>query len=289
MARIIFTDLCALVRPSPQELDVLLVDARLPTPEQEAAGMHRHEPLLGVPIKHLSLDPANRPPDRLVPELGGDTLALFELSREELGISTPSLMDVVSYPLPLATPRSLLEEETLDWIAKVSPSPFSLATLHSACLGNLSTGPVISRVKITGGRVTCKRVIRADGQYRQFEFRSAPGVPPVGTRRALGDLVQVELAMPSTEENNGPQITSSSGIGISILSPADDSPVNLLVGNLGLDSQISLSEGVATHFRWFYELLQSPPSLMERLIPFASPLGPLTVRPTSPCPMIMVE
>src|SRR3954452_18027486 len=202
-ARIVFTDLCALVRPSSQELDVLLVDARSPTAAQEAAGMHRHEPLLGVPVKNLSLDPANRSPDRLVPKLDGDALALFELSHEELGISTPSLLDVVSYQLPFAVPRSPLEEETLDWIARLSPSPFSLTTLNPANLGSLSTGPVISRMKITGGRVTCKRVTRDNRQYQQFDIRSAPGAPPVGGPRALGDLVQVELSMPSVEENNG--------------------------------------------------------------------------------------
>jgi hypothetical protein len=284
-ARIVFTDLCALVRPSSQELDVLLVDARSPTPEQETAGMHRHEPLLGIPIKHLSLDPANRTPDRLVPELAGDALALFELSREELEFSTPSLLDVVSYPLSLATPRSRLEEETLDWIAALGPLGFALTTLHPAVLGNLANGPVVSRVKITGGRVTCKRVIRDNGQCRQFEFRSAPGASPAGARRALGDLVQVEFTMPSVQENNGPQITSSSGTGISILPNADGSPVDLLVGNMTLDPQLLSSEGSATHFRWFYELLQSPPPFLERVIPFVSALGPLTTTKTSICPM----
>jgi hypothetical protein len=284
-ARIVFTDLCALVRPSPLELDFLLVDARSPSPEQEAAGMQRHEPLLGISIKHLSLDPVSRSPDRLVPELGGDVLALFELSREELEFLTPSLLDVVSYPLPLAVPRSRLEEETLDWIAALGPLGFAPTALHPAALGNLATGPVVSRVKITGGRVTCKRVIRGDGQCRQFEFRSAPGATPVGGCRALGDLVQVEFTMPSIEENNGPQITSSSGRSISILSPLDGSPVDLLVGNMTLDPPLLTSEGSATHFRWFYELLQSPPPLLERVIPFVSALGPLTASKPSVCPM----
>ena len=283
-ARIVFTDLCALVRPSPQELYVLLVDARSPTPEQKAAGMQRHKPLLGVPTKNLSLDPANRRADRLVPELRGDTLSLFKISREELVLSTPSLLDIVSYPLPLIAPRSRLEEETLDWIAALRPLGFTTATLHPAALGNLAVGPVASRVKISGGRVTCKRIIRDGNRCRQFDLKKEPGAPSIGARRALGDLIQVELTMPSVEENKGPQIISSSGAGIYILPSLDDSPVDLLIENMALDPR-PISGDAAPHFRWFYELLKTPPPLLERTIPFAASPGLFTSASGAICPM----
>ena len=287
--RLVFTDLCAYVRTSAEEMMVLLVDARSPTEAQEAVGMHRHEPVLAVPVQHLSSDPANRSPDRLVPELGGDALAVFALDREELRLSSPSPLDVASQACTSAVPLSCVDEKTLNWIAAMNQLGFGKDNLVPAALGDLGAGPVASRVKISGGRVTCERVIRMNGQYRQFEFKSAPAAQPVGHRRALGDLVAVEFTMPSVEENGGPQITSSSGQGVFILAPAAGSRVNLLVGNMTLEpGQLFSGGSEATHFRWFYELFQSPPPLMERVIPYGAALGPLSSGGRI-CPATQVE
>lgn len=283
--RLVFTDLCAYFHLSSTELAVILVDAKSPTEDQAAAGMHPHEPVLVVPVKYLSLDPANRSPDRLVPELGGDALAVFVLDREELQLATPSATDFVNYPLTSAVPLSCLEEKSLAWIASLEQLGFTPDALSPAVLGDLSAGPVAARVKVAGGRVTCSRVIRVGSHYRQFEFRSTPAGPLVGGRRALGDLVEVELTMPSVEENGGPQITSSAGGDVSILEPADGSKVDLLVGNMTLDPALLASGGsAATHFRWFYELLQSSPPPLQRVIPFSAALGPLTSSGPQICP-----
>jgi hypothetical protein len=290
-ARLIITDLCALMRPQGQgELHVLLVKAIPSTPDQEAAGMHRHDPLLGISPGHLSPDPGNRTPDRFVPELTGDTLAIFDIPGEELAFSTLSPLEFESDPLPATRePGSLQEERNLNWI--VSLKSFSNSPVRPD-LDDLTNGPVISRIRIAGGRVTCKRVVRdANGGYQKFDFRSDPANGTAVPSRALGDLVQVELIMPSIEENGGnPQIVSSSGRGIYIL-PATNAPaVNLVVGNMTLDPQVPAPEGLAPHFRWFYELLQPPPAIPTRVIPFVASSGPLNAsRPNAPCPQILME
>lgn len=275
--RITFTDLCAFFERSAKELIVLLVDARNPTPEQEAAGMQSHQPVLCISPRNLSKDPTNRRPDRLVPTIGGDNLALFELSREELSFATPSTLDVARYPITTASPLSSFDEQSLGWLAPLGALGFSLNTLVDEALGNLSSGPVVARVKITGGRVICSRVVQNEEGYRLFDLRSAPGAQQVGGSRALGDLVQVEVTIPSVEGHGGPQVVSSPGRSIAIVPASGSSPVELLIGNMTFDPElIFLNGSSAPHFRWFYELLRVPPPLLGRVIPFDSSPGALT-------------
>jgi len=289
-ARLVFTDLCAYFRRSVEELAVVLVDARTATEEQREAGMHPHEPVLAVPVRNLSPDPENRVPDRLVPALDGDALAVFVLDREEIRLASPSPFDVATYRRTGSCPLSCVDERSFEWIASLNQLGFTRDGLAPAVLGDLHEGPVVSRIEVTGGRITCGRVIRADGEYRQFELRSNPEAPAVGEPQALGDLVEVELTMPTVDENAGPQILSSLGRSISILASPDGSKVELLVGNMSLDpGLLSAGNAVATHFRWFYELLQDPPPLFERTIPFAVPRGPLTSTGPQICPGVRFD
>ena len=99
-------------------------------------------------------------------------MAVFVLEREELQISTPSAVDTAASPLASAAPWSCVEERSLAWIASLNELGFTRDGLSPAVFGDLSTGPVIARVKVAGGRIAAvgdklgagRETIEADGR-----------------------------------------------------------------------------------------------------------------------------
>jgi hypothetical protein len=285
--RILVNGLTACIRPRPAagEIDFLLVDARHPTGSQMDAGMHPHEPFLAVRGHALSTHPGNRQPDRDVAGIDGDILAVFDLSREVLRIATRSPLEPVTFPADGEAPRTPADAATLGWIVSLERFGSGVDKLDPACFGDLATGPVVARMEITGGKISCQRLIRRDGDFQIFEFRTSAQARPKGPRKALGDLIAVEMTVDSQEKDGVVRITSSSRPALELAPPPAGERIDLVIGNLHLDHPAP-SPADGGHFRWYYELLGERPPLDERPIPFAAALGP-TTSASGVCPQML--
>jgi hypothetical protein len=278
--RILCNGLIGCIRRTPAgKVDLLLVDARHPTRGQLDVGMHPHQPFLAVRADALSTHPDNRQPDRYVPGIDGDILALFHLSRdsrEVLQIATHSPLDLVRFPVKGAKPETEDEAAAVDWIVSLEKFNSGVDKLDPACFGDLGSGPVAARLEIAGGKVFCQRLIRRDGDFQVFEFRVNARAPRIGERQALCDVLAVEMDADPPQEGGEVRITSSSRPALELVPPPAGGRVDVVIGNLHLHHHAGPPEDTGTHFRWYYELLKDRPPLLERPIPFAAALGSTT-------------
>jgi hypothetical protein len=275
--RIHFTGLCAYLRPETKDrFDVILVDARTPSDAQHAAGMHPHVPTVAVSTTQLQDHPEDRQPDRLVPDTTGDVVAIFDLDFEELSIPTSTLLTVTDFARPGDVPGTDPDDQkTLGWMAPLTKLNFNRDTLRSECTGDLSTrGAVVARMRLYGGTVTCGRVLQHDGAFARWHFSPTPSSP---LTQALGDLVFVDMTIPSPKEVEGfkGHIFSNQRPPIT-LEPFAGERVDVVVGNIITHLEAQSGQDAIPHFGWYYELMRIPPDLGKRPLPLRENLGSKT-------------
>jgi hypothetical protein len=269
--RIHFSGLCAYLYPANDQFDVVLVDARHPTDPQHDAGMHPHFPKMSVSTGHLAELPEGwlpeqmRQPSQLVPDMMGDVLAIFDLDFEEITIPTSTRLFVHDDARPGEIPGpNPAERQTLGWTASLDQLGFTQDKLRPECTGPLSSdGKVVARIHLNGGTVSCDHIFQREQAFIRWSFDPPPALP---LTQALGDIVVIDMTLPSPDEvsNFKGHIISTTQPPL-VLEPLENERIDLVFGNI-IGHLLPETDAIP-HFGWYYELLTQPPEVGARPIP----------------------
>ncbi|HUP24904.1 MAG TPA: hypothetical protein VNB06_18445 [Thermoanaerobaculia bacterium] len=212
--RLIFSGLCLFHLPEsgPRSPQVLLVKATDPdsVPEfrelEPAVMPHPHKPRLVVDPRYLDTE-ISRKPDGLNVGSDGFDYPLFDIEFQNIEVSIPgaSSLDVTRGRRPGSGDpyRSPDDDEAqkdwFDWVISVphvskSTSSAGVGNLKRECWGDLTTPdcPVISRVKLSGGKLRTHTHSREGKDYMVYNYLDLSNTPSDEKPHVFADTVKLE-------------------------------------------------------------------------------------------------